>query len=70
MSDDADRPRKTLTLTRNSRPARDEGPGPAGSRRKRSGARAKNAVQAERVRDKALRVQEAAYGRGYAAPPP
>jgi putative N6-adenine-specific DNA methylase len=54
MSDDTDRPRKTLTLTR---PARNEESDDA-PRRKRSGARARNAAQIERGREKTERQQE------------
>ena len=70
MSDDTDRPRKTLTLSRPSRPAAEED----NPRRKRSGARAKHAAQQERDKEKTGRRQEPprmrdeTMSRGRAAP--
>src|SRR6185437_10403530 len=64
MSDDADRPRKTLTLTRPSRSAQDENP-----RRKRSGARAKNAEQLESGKEKTGRMPQAGGLRNDSASP-
>ncbi|HEY0294616.1 MAG TPA: THUMP domain-containing protein, partial [Bordetella sp.] len=60
-SDDTGRPRKTLTLAR---PARTE-PDDDASRRKRSGARAHNAVQQAYAREKAERRQSPDLSRGH-----
>ncbi|WP_144638795.1 THUMP domain-containing protein [Bordetella genomosp. 13] len=53
-SDDQDRPRRTLSVNKTTRPAEDDAP-----RRKRSGARARQATQLERSRDKEDRLQRA-----------